>query len=184
MFVGIGRGPRPRGADGPCDLLLACHDRIRHFLALARRVGEQPAPASDVGDAARSVARYFAEAFPLHVADEEESLRPRLAGRDPTLDAHLAAMAHDHGAHDPLVARLVAEARALARAPTDPARRSALHAAAVAATRRLEPHLAFEERTIFPAVAGPLVDPAEAAAIVAEIRARRAGIVHGPERRT
>jgi len=61
------------------DLLLGCHQRIRHFTAMARRLAESPAaPLDEVCDAADGVYRYFSIALPLHEADENDSIEPRL----------------------------------------------------------------------------------------------------------
>ncbi len=61
------------------SLLLGCHGRIRHFTAVALRLAEQRrAPASDRSQAARAVLRYYTMALPLHEADENESVYPRL----------------------------------------------------------------------------------------------------------
>jgi len=61
------------------SLLLGCHQRIRHFTQVAFRLAQNPnAPAPDRADAARSVLRYFQIALPLHEADENESIYPRL----------------------------------------------------------------------------------------------------------
>ena len=72
------------GPDDPVDLLLACHMRIRHFGQLASALpGAQEAGAADVIDAAQRLHRYFTVALPLHVADEDESVRPRLDAHAP-----------------------------------------------------------------------------------------------------
>jgi hemerythrin-like domain-containing protein len=58
-------------------LLLACHDKVRHFCQLSQRllahVGRHGADAA-AREAATSVRRYFTIAAPLHHADEEEDL--------------------------------------------------------------------------------------------------------------
>jgi hypothetical protein len=64
------------------DLLLECHERIRSFIGLAGRLANcGPVSDTEVSDAAARVVRYFSESLPLHVADEEESILPRLLGR-------------------------------------------------------------------------------------------------------
>ncbi|HEX9400550.1 MAG TPA: hemerythrin domain-containing protein [Anaeromyxobacter sp.] len=50
---------------------------------------------------------YFTEALPLHARDEEESVLPRLHGRDSAVDAELAAMEREHREHGPPLEVLV-----------------------------------------------------------------------------
>jgi hypothetical protein len=165
-------GSRAGGADA-VDELRACHERIRSFTALARRLGEtRDVPPGEVADAAARVRRYFVEALPRHVEDEELSLLPRLRGRSIALDAALAAMHGDHAAQGPREAELIALCDQLI---ADPGRHAALRDALAAVGRALEvayaEHLEGEERDVFPAVA-ELPDD-ERAAVLAEMRARR-----------
>jgi len=61
------------------DLLLGCHQRIRHFTATAAKLAHaQGATADEIRMAAASVHRYYSVSLPLHEADEEDSLRSRL----------------------------------------------------------------------------------------------------------
>lgn len=168
---------KPAAPGDAVDLLLECHDRIRSFLAMARRIGEAGAASADeVGEAARRVQRYFTQALPLHARDEEDSILPRLHGRDATVDAALEAMAHEHALHEAPLATLVAACDEVAR---EPVRRAARAPEILAATEELERHFAEhlrrEEAVIFPAMRR-LLGAAEDAAIVREIRARR-GVV-------
>lgn len=169
-------GKRPAVGDA-VDLLLECHDRIRSFLALARRVaGAGPAERDQVPEAAARVHRYFTQALPLHARDEEDSILPRLRGRDPAVDRELEAMAREHAEHEAPLARLVQACEEVAR---DPGRHAALAADLGGAARELEAHFAAhlrrEEEVIFPAMRR-LLDRAEDAEIVRELRARR-GVV-------
>src|SRR5262245_4414109 len=69
-------------------LRLACHGRIRSFLAMAVTIGERfDVPENEVAESAARVRRYFSQALPLHVEDEEESVLPRLESRSAELDA-------------------------------------------------------------------------------------------------
>lgn len=165
-----------RPAAGAVDLLLECHQRIRSFTSLARRLaGAGDLAPGEVADAAAGVCRYFSEALPLHAADEEDSVLPVLSGRDPALDGALSVMRREHGEHGPVVDRVVALCRELSK---DPARHAVLAPALGQAARELERHFAFhlalEEETIFPALKRVL-DPATDARLVAEMRARRQG---------
>lgn len=168
-----GRASGPARGDA-VDLLLECHQRIRRFLATARRLAEaRGAPAGEVAEAARAVHRYFAEALPLHAEDEERSLWPRLSGRDAGLDAALAAMAAEHREHQAPLRRLLEACAALGAAPQRHAAEAPSLLDAVAELERhFEHHLAGEEAVIFPAVRR--LEPSVDAAIVGEIRARRA----------
>jgi iron-sulfur cluster repair protein YtfE (RIC family) len=171
-MIGIGTGRRPT-SDEPVDELLACHQRIRDMLALALRLGRTSGvPAGEVAAAAARVRRYFVEALPRHVADEEDSLLPRLRGRDHALDAALAAMHDQHATQPALEAALVAVCDELAADPDRHAERAAaLVAAASALGDAYAVHLAGEESIVFPALAA--LPDAERRAVRAEMRARR-----------
>ncbi|MFB6260846.1 MAG: hemerythrin domain-containing protein, partial [Thiohalorhabdaceae bacterium] len=70
--------------DDPIGLLRACHGRVEHFAALARRLTDYPLeipPEEPIRQAAGHILRYFEQAAPLHHADEEQDLLPRLNRR-------------------------------------------------------------------------------------------------------
>lgn len=173
------RPGRTAAAGDAVDLLLECHERIRSFLALARRIAEAGAEEHEaVVEAAERVRRYFSEALPLHARDEDESLLPRLRGRDPGLDAELEAMAREHREHERPLGELVAACEQIARAPgLLPGVAPVLARATAELERHFVAHLGREEAVIFPAVRR-LLDGSVDAAIVREIRARR-GVVQG-----
>jgi iron-sulfur cluster repair protein YtfE (RIC family) len=163
------------------ELLVDCHARIRHFIALAGRLAERgPADPTAVSEAAHALARYFTLALPLHARDEEDSIVPRLRGRDAALDAALEVMTREHAEHEASLGRLVAACERLAR---DPARIAELAPAvgreAAFLARHFEAHLANEEQVIFPALRR-LLDPAADAALIAEMRARREPALETP----
>jgi hemerythrin-like domain-containing protein len=171
VLTRLGAPATPEDAVG---LLLECHVRIRTFLAMAARVAAAgPAERDGLAEAAARVARYFREALPLHARDEEESILPRLRGREPALDDALAEMASEHAAHGPPMAALIGACEALAR---DPSRHDALAPALAGAAAELEAHFAThlqrEEAVIFPAMRR-LLSREEDAAVVRELRARR-----------
>jgi iron-sulfur cluster repair protein YtfE (RIC family) len=172
MLAKIGK---PAAADDAVDLLLECHERIRSFLALARRIAEVgPSEPGSVPDAAARVRRYFTEALPLHAQDEEESILPRLHGLDASVDADLEAMSREHREHERPLGVLVGACDQLARAPERlPELAPAVSRAAGELERHFAEHLRREEAVIFPAVRR-LLDRSADAAIVREIRARRA----------
>jgi iron-sulfur cluster repair protein YtfE (RIC family) len=149
MLVSI--GSRREGGN-VVDLFLDCHARIRRFAALAVRLPAGPDP-TEIATTAAAIRRYFAEALPLHVADEELEVHPRLAGRDPAVDAALATMSAEHAEHEPAVARLIAVCTTLA---AEPARLAALApeltTLATDLVARFETHLVLEESVIFPAL--------------------------------
>jgi iron-sulfur cluster repair protein YtfE (RIC family) len=163
-----------RPAGDIVDLLLDCHARIRRFTDIAVRLGAtRGAPATEVAEAAAAVHRYFTEALPLHARDEEESLLPRLAGKDPDVDRALVEMHRQHEMHGPILERVVTLCASLAATP---ARHGELAAELADAARALrdhfDGHLAPEEETIFPAIRRVLGED-ERAAMLRELRARR-----------
>lgn len=171
MLVSLGRTPR---REGLVDLLLACHARIRSFSAMAERLGDAALDDARVAEACDAVARYFRDALPLHARDEEESLLPRLAGRDAALDAALGRMRDEHADHAAALRDLLVRCEALRASPGDLARRIELALAARDLREAFEPHLAREEREVFPAAEALLTDD-ERREAMAEIRARRVG---------
>jgi iron-sulfur cluster repair protein YtfE (RIC family) len=171
MFVSIGQ--KRRAPAGLIELLLECHGRIRSFVGLARQLGSSSGvPPSELSEGCLRCERYFTEALPLHVLDEEESLLPRLQGLRPELDAALERMHREHLAHDALVAALLGACRALREHPTDPVHRDALARAATQLSAEFDEHLAREEELIFPAVRTLLSPPAQTEAMN-ELRSRR-----------
>jgi iron-sulfur cluster repair protein YtfE (RIC family) len=161
-------GQSPAGEETASGLLLDCHTRIRSFAELAVRLAEDDAPDAELADAAARVHRYFTQALPLHVADEERSVAPRLRQIAPETVEALETMEREHRAHDELLARLVPAWEALR---SDPRLRRETHADALRLRAELEAHLAAEERLIVPALAR--LPAEESRAIVTELRARR-----------
>ena len=161
------------GAEDLTSLLLECHHRIRGFSALAEDVGRRvDLPEADVTAACDRCARYFSQALPLHVADEQESLLPRLRGRSAEIDGALLAMHAEHDDHRPHLKALVESLNAVKASPLDGSLRSKLLAIAVPLRAALEKHLAMEERVLFPSI-GSALSPEVQAQAVAELRARR-----------
>lgn len=169
----IGRGPR-QVSDGLVGLLLECHERIRTFGALARKVGEQSDYGSDdVIEASLGVVRYFTQALPLHVEDEEQSILPRLLGKQLAVDRGLALMQSQHASHQRPLERVVALCGDLAKRSAGAAELGAeLRPLAQRLELELLEHLDLEEIVIFPAITLHL-SADEQAAIVRELRARR-----------
>ncbi len=152
--------------------LLACHQRIRRFVALAAKAGESAAAEAEIVDACAAVERYFERALPFHIDDEEQSIVPRLVGKRADVDQALRTMEAQHHAHEPLVAELLAASRSLRQLPDRATSRERLRVAAVRLAAELEPHLELEERVVFPAVRS-LLAAEEQAQIRGEQGARR-----------
>ncbi len=153
-----------------------CHDEIREFLALATQLGNATQPTeADVERVAAQIVRYFTFAFPLHLADENEELAPRLARRTRELDDALLVMERDHDRQEHAIDALVHACSTLSHEPARHAELAReLLAATTRVTRLVEPHLVLEELVIFPALA--LLSLREIEEIQAAMRARRQGI--------
>ena len=171
MLTRLGATATPEDA---VALLLECHDRIRSFLAMAGRIAAAgPGERDGVAEAAARVARYFRQALPLHARDEEDSILPRLRGADPEVDAALADMEREHGEHAAPLATLVAACESLAAEPSRlPELAPSLSRTVAELDAHFAGHLRREEAVIFPAMRR-LLSPADDAAIVRELRARR-----------
>lgn len=155
------------------ELLRECHDRIRRFLIMARRLATATdASLDEIRDVASQVRRYFVESLPLHIADEEKDIVPRLLGKNDQVDRALAAMASEHALHAALVSRLVDVCTTLSAEPHQlAARASELDAIAAQLATDFSAHLEAEERVIFPALRRL---PSEArAGVLAAMRVRR-----------
>ncbi len=109
-------------------------DHARWLAATGRRAGEDEA-----GRAARLLALWEAEILP-HCRGEEDVLLPELARRIPEADAVIVFTLGDHVA----LRRLVRELRGSAG--------PGCGGVADGLARKLAEHVAFEERTLFPAL--------------------------------
>ena len=155
------------------EVLLGAHIETRHTLTMADSLAQGSAtPAAQA--LAAQVADYPEWLLPLHEADEDESLAPRLRGKHPVVDEALINMHRQHLALQGPLARLKLLCRQVAG---DMSRLHALRfelSAAVGDLRaRLKDHEAMEESIIFPALKRTLyVD--ELDSISDEMKARRA----------
>lgn len=174
------------------DALLGCHMRIRHFTEMACKLAHaHQAEPGQVQGAAVEVYRYFALALPLHEADENQSLHPRLlkalsaggqtepaASPEAILLRKLAgpaadAMIEQHESIDQLVERLLPLCSILRSQPAKLDELSAeLHEISAALREIFTAHLEMEEKTVFPAME-MFLSPAELAQIRQEMKARR-----------
>ena len=165
------------GFDQPCEMLDACHDRVRRSLDLLRRLrdylrGHGHGCDDSARQAARDVLRYFDIAAPLHHEDEELHVFPLLRAQASSdvqtlvqrlQQDHLAMTADWAAARVPLLA--LAES---AVAPFTPGDEAALDRFA----QRYADHIAAEEGTAYPAALA-LLGPATLVAMGQEMAARR-----------
>ncbi|AKF11674.1 hemerythrin domain-containing protein [Sandaracinus amylolyticus] len=169
------RDPAPtvHGPDDVVGRLADCHARIRRFLVDARALATGTGEPSRRRESARAVLRYFRVAMPLHEADEDASIAPRIEQRSVGLARALLARMDEHGAIDAAVDLLCADWACWA-GEGDPG-----HVVDLAGHQRLletldaamEVHLELEEREIFPAI--DTLPASERRAIVLEMQERR-----------
>ncbi len=173
MLVSLG-ARRKDSASDLLGLLLACHEKIRRFSALAVTLASaSDLPGAHVADACAQCERYFSEALPLHVADEDESVAPRLREAAPSVIEALDAMSAQHRAHEPSLRALTDALAQLRVEGSSVETRAALLAVAEPLRDELEAHLTLEETTLFPLLKTSMTD-GQREAIVSELRARRA----------
>ncbi|ABF39552.1 Hemerythrin HHE cation binding protein [Candidatus Koribacter versatilis Ellin345] len=157
------------------DLLVGCHDRIRNFTSVVRKLAHaEGSTLEEISTAASSAHRYFTVSLPLHEADEEESLRPRLRENGSAeIVAALNAMTHQHHGIDDLVERLIP---ILVLLSSNPAKLPEVHGEMCSLSKALDEvfrgHLDLEETVLFPAVSNRL-SPVEQGAMLAEMKQRR-----------
>lgn len=157
------------------DLLTGCHDRIRHFTGAAVRLAHaQGATADDISQTAARVHRYYTVSLPLHEADEEDTLRPRLGAiADEKMSHALAAMHEQHQAIDELLERLLP---LLVLVESKPGNLQAVAGEMCSITKALDEifraHLEMEEAVIFPAIRVALPESVRGE-MLREMRARR-----------
>jgi iron-sulfur cluster repair protein YtfE (RIC family) len=157
-------------------LLMGCHERIRYFTAMSSRLAtaeDQPAP--QIEQAAGALVRYFTVSLPLHEADENESLHPRLrSAASAAVAAASEEMVRQHAGIDAVVAELLPLWEKVQR---EPHQLHNLAAAMAENTCRLQElwdtHLKLEEQTVFPAMQ-QFLSPQELETIREEMHRRRA----------
>lgn len=176
MLTSISSAQPSPAPSGPREMLQDCHARIRHFMHLSRTLAEaRGASEAQVAEAAESVFRYFKYALPLHEADENETLYPRLRDAAPLgtpLRDAARAMVEQHHAIDELVAELLSLCDSIRCNPERlPAAAPALQQVAEALERVFATHLHMEETVIFPSLAQ--LPAAELEAMAREMQQRR-----------
>jgi hemerythrin-like domain-containing protein len=172
-------GAKTHNFTDPTGLLSDCHRRIEMFLetlAAAGKVMDAP-PSVDTARALQSALVYFRQAAPKHTADEEQSLFPRLRGREePELKSALSTLDRlekDHEAVSPLHAEV--ERLAETYLETGSLSASDVQAFQTAVARLQETyreHIRVEDFTVFP-LAARLLSDSDKSAIAQEMAARR-----------
>jgi hemerythrin-like domain-containing protein len=172
-------GAKTHNFTDPTGLLSDCHRRIEMFLdtlAAAGKVMDAPASA-DTARALQLALVYFRQAAPKHTADEEQSLFPRLRGREePELKSALSTLDRLEKDHE-AVSPLHAEVERLAETYLETGSLSAFDVQAFqTAVARLQEtyreHIRVEDLTVFP-LAARLLNESEKSAIAQEMAARR-----------
>ena len=168
---------RSSGSQDVTELLLACHQKIRHFSQVSVRLAHAHGISeAEVRQAADGLLRYFTVALPLHEADENLSIYPRIrnAAPPPELAGPAAdAMVDQHLAIDEVVERLIPLWTMVKAAPDKlPELSGEMCGLAKRLQELFDAHLRLEEETIFPALQKYLPQP-ELDVIVQEMQARR-----------
>jgi hypothetical protein len=170
----------PEGIDkeeNAIDMLMGCHQRIRHFSGMALKlVAAQEASPRQIELAAESLLRYFTVALPLHEADENESIQPRLrraAPEESLAGPAVDAMVEQHRSIDEIVERLIPLWELLQHNPGMlPEVSNEMGHLAKTLETMFGLHLQLEEETVFPGMRQYLSE-AELNDITKEMRDRR-----------
>lgn len=152
----------------PLAFLLAEHARQKVLLSHLDRLARNH-PGRGRTAMARALAAWFACELPVHLADEELSLYPRLRAHDSS--GILARLSREHARDRAPARRLVGDLARVA-AGERPGAGFVEEALRFAAHHRA--HLATEEREVTP-LARRALDPSATAALAAEMAERRAG---------
>lgn len=177
MFTGIKIHPDQNAGkeETAVDMLLGCHQRIRHFAGVIQRIaGSKGASLDEISDASADVHRYFTVSLPLHEADETSSVEPRLQAAVPGSEAARAArvMIQQHVRINALLHQLLPIVDALCRSPELLDRFAPRMTELASEFQSLwDTHLKLEEETVFPAI--NLLPETERRQMVAEMRERR-----------
>ncbi len=157
MYTGINlhSSVPTRKEESAVDMLLACHQRIRHFVSVARKIAEaEDVPCDQICDAAADVHRYFTVAFPLHEADETLSVEPRLDYEGDTRLANASReMLRQHFEINTLLRQLLPLWDALCREPEElPDFADRLRKLSTEFETLWLSHLKLEEDSVIPAI--------------------------------
>ncbi|MBX9700712.1 MAG: hemerythrin domain-containing protein [Acetobacteraceae bacterium] len=156
----------PALLEDPVAFLSAEHTRQIALLGHLDRLARAPA-ARGARRMAEALLRWLTEELPIHIADEERSLYPRLAPHDAA--GVVARLSAEHRRDATLAAEVVRGLRSLSAAGVvDPA----FVGTTAAFTRLHREHLAFEEAAVTP-LARQALTPESRATLAAEMAARR-----------
>jgi iron-sulfur cluster repair protein YtfE (RIC family) len=175
MLNQISPASKAKAENDAVELLIGCHQRIRHFTGVATKLAHaQAATSQEIQGAAEAVYRYYSVSLPLHEADEEDSLRPRLDQvPDERVHHALAAMHDQHMAIDDLLERLLPVLRLVGNNPAALADAGAEMCSITSALSQMfDAHLQLEEEVIFPAI-GTQLSEQERAELTREMQDRR-----------
>ncbi|MHC5212023.1 MAG: hemerythrin domain-containing protein [Planctomycetota bacterium] len=175
-------GAQPTG--GTCGhhasafgILSDCHEHIGERLTVLEDVARQLGADQTLTDAQRTAVRdvlaFFEKAIPIHSADEEQTLFPRLRERPPfagTVGTPMDCMESEHVEHAALRSRL---AEALEAGDG-----TGLGRAARALAAEYRSHISKEEQILYPMAREVLTDPALLDVMAEEMRARRRDAGH------
>ena len=175
MLNQISPAPKAKGENDAVGLLIGCHQRIKHFTSVATKLAHaQATTPQEIQDAAETVYRYYSVSLPLHEADEEDSLRPRL-DKIPDERVHhaLAAMHDQHMAIDDLLERLLPLLRLVGNNPAAIGETGGeMCSITKALSEMFAAHLQMEEEVIFPAIEQSLTSD-DRAELLSDMRGRR-----------
>lgn len=171
--IRLGPSVTPAGPDDVISRLRDCHDRIRGFIREAAAIAASDGSTDPERRqrSAQDVLRYFTIALPLHEADEDASIAPRLrAAAGGSLDGIFERM-EEHDRIDYLVGELLRDWQHISvdgSLPPDlPRHRASIERLGAI----MEEHLQNEETELFPRIAA--LPESERRAIVREMAERR-----------
>lgn len=171
-IVRIDENPGAEGADDVVARLAAAHVRIRSYLLEAQKLADGEGTPERRRASARAVLDFFRFALPLHEADEDASIVPRLYDRTGELTPAALARMEEHGLIDEAVDVLAEDWERWAESGMAPAQNIDAHRALLGdLAAALDRHLRAEERALFPAVAA--LDAETRREIVREMEERR-----------
>ncbi|MFO0598788.1 MAG: hemerythrin domain-containing protein [Myxococcaceae bacterium] len=155
------------------EVLLESHVETRQVISMACALATRNAT-EPTRQMAQAIADYVEWVVPLHRADEDVSLLPRLLGRNGTVDSALSTMTRQHVALEAQLSRILLLCRMVGRDVSRlHALRFELEAAADHLRARVTEHQAFEESAVFPALKRLLYQD-ELESIHGEMERRRA----------
>jgi hemerythrin-like domain-containing protein len=183
--------PREHTFAEPLGLLSDCHRRIEKFLEQLLRVTRAAGGgvlSPEQREALAVALRYFRRAAPMHTADEEDSLFPRLRelaqGGNATAQHALATMERLESDHDAADVRhaVIDElgARWLEQSTLSAEETARLESELRALRLFYEAHIEVEDHELFPLAAGVL-DAAQVEATGREMAARRGVDFNAPD---